>query len=140
MTKGQWVFDPDSGGKKISETVKTRTSVRIRRYAEEHFAGRYIRLDIRFRGQFCYIDAFAEPDVAPDCPPLDWGETHQEMVERLRNSPVHLCRLRFFGNEDRWGYAFFTYSIEKYELSVFPSGDFLGTPEDAFLVSANMYL
>lgn len=140
MSKGQWVFDPDSGGTKIPESVKGRTSARIRRYAEEHFSGRYARLEIRYRGQFCYVDAFSEPDVAPDWPPPDWGETHDEMVERLRNTPTHLCRLRYFGNEERWGFAFFTYSNEKYELSIFPSGDFFGTPEDAFQVSANMYL
>jgi hypothetical protein len=38
------------------------------------------------------------------------------------------------------GFAFYTYSNEKYELSVYPDGEFFGEPEDAFLVSANMYL
>jgi hypothetical protein len=52
---------------------------------------------------------------------------------------VHLCRLRYFG-DDRWGFAFYTYSNEKYELSVFSDGDFIGTPEDAFLISAGVYL
>jgi hypothetical protein len=49
-----------------------------------------------------------------------------------------LCRLRYFGNDD-WGFAFFTYSQEKYELSVYPNGEFTGKPEDAFLTAA-MYL
>jgi len=57
----------------------------------------------------------------------------------MRNTPTHLCRLRYFG-DDRWGFAFFAYSSEKYELSMFPSGEFLGTPEDAFFVSAQGYL
>ncbi|HEY3079142.1 MAG TPA: hypothetical protein VGM69_04485 [Chloroflexota bacterium] len=60
-------------------------------------------------------------------------------MERLRNTPTHLCRLRYFGDEERWGFAFYTYSNERYELAVFPSGEFLGPPEDAFDVSA-MYL
>ena len=34
-------------------------------------------------------------------------------------------------NVDAW-----TYSSEKYELSVFPNGEFLGKPEDAFMASA----
>lgn len=136
----QWVFDPDSGGVKIPEVVKRRTEKRIRRYAEKHFAGRYTRLDIRFRGQFCYIDVYTEPHVAEGWPPPDWPETREEMIERLRNTPTHLCRLRYFGDEDRWGFAFYTYSREKYELSVFPSGDFFGTPEEAFHVSASAYL
>jgi hypothetical protein len=37
-------------------------------------------------------------------------------------------------------FAFYTYSGERYELSVFPSGDFLGRPEEAFHVSAEAYL
>ncbi len=140
MPRKQWVRDPNSGGVKIPEAVKTRTRERILRYAEQHFAGRYTRLDIRFRGQFCYIDAYTEPDVSPGWPPPDWPETREEMIERLRDTPTHLCRLRYFGKEDAWGFAFYTYSNEKYELSIFPSGDFYGPPEEAFHVSAEMYL
>jgi hypothetical protein len=40
---------------------------------------------------------------------------------------------------DDWGFAFYTYSNEKYELSVFSNGQFIGKPEDAFAASA-MYL
>ncbi|MBI3978255.1 MAG: hypothetical protein HY331_08725 [Chloroflexi bacterium] len=138
--RGQWVFDPDHGGKHIPEAVRRRIEHRIRRYAEEHFAGGYTRLDIRFRGQFCYIDAYTEPDLPPDWPPPGHPETRAEAEERLRQLPTHLCRLRYFGNDDRWGFAFYTYSNERYELSVFPSGEFLGKPEDAFHVSARMYL
>ena len=61
------------------------------------------------------------------------------MQERLRNTPTHLCRLRYFG-DDRWSFGFFTYSNERYELSVFPSGEFFGTPEEAFQVAAGVYL
>jgi hypothetical protein len=139
MPRGMWVFDPDSGGQKIPERVKLDVKRRIERLAEDRFAGQYTRLDIRFRGQFCYIDAYQEPDATPGWPPEDWPETRDEYLERLRNTPTHLCRLRYFGG-DRWGFAFYTYSNEKYELSVYPDGEFLGKPEDAFLVSANMYL
>lgn len=136
----QWVFDPDHGGKRISDAVKLRTEQRIRRFAEQHFAGRYTKLDVRFRGQFCYIDAYTEPEPTPNWPPADWPESREEYLERLRNTPTHLCRLRFFGDEERWGFAFYTYSNERYELSMFPSGDFFGTPEEAFQVSAGAYL
>ena len=133
-SRKQWVFDPDSGGKKIPESVKGDIEQRISRVAEEHFKGKYTRLDIRFRGQFCYIDAFCEPQVDENWPPNDWPETREEYIERLRKTPIHLCRLRYFGN-DRWGFAFYTYSNEKYELSVYPNGEFFGKPEDAFLAS-----
>src|SRR5438067_1545742 len=133
MPQRQWVFDPDSGGVKITDPVKRRTEARIRRVAEVEFAGRYTRLDIRFRGQFCYIDAYTEPaPPGENWPPPDWPETREEYLERLRNTPTHLCRLRYFGNEERWGFAFYTYSNERYELSVFPSGEFFGSPEEAF--------
>ncbi|HEY8744203.1 MAG TPA: hypothetical protein VIU62_13945 [Chloroflexota bacterium] len=137
----RWVFDPDHGGVRVPEAVQRRTEQRLRRYAEEHFAGRYTRLEIRFRGQFCYIDAFTEPEeTGPNWPPADWPETREEHLERLRNTPTHLCRLRYFGKEEGWGFAFYAYSSERYELSVYPSGEFLGPPEAAFHVAAEAYL
>ena len=139
--RGTWVWSPDRGGLRIPEPVQRRTEARLRRCAEEYFAGRYTRLEIRFRGQFCYIDAYTEPEEpGPDWPPADWPETREEYLERLRTTPIHLCRLRYFGDEERWGFGFFAYSSEKYELSVFPSGEFFGPPADAFQVSAQLYL
>ena len=31
--------------------------------------GKYTRIDVRFRAQFCYIDAYKEPYVPADLPP-----------------------------------------------------------------------
>jgi hypothetical protein len=78
--------------------------------------------------------------VGPDGPPPDWPESREEMLERLRHSATHLRRLRYFGDEERWGFAFYTYGGERYELSVLPSGEFPGPPEEAFHVSAEAYL
>ncbi len=36
MSPREWLFDPDSGGKKIPELTKFTTEERIRRYAEAH--------------------------------------------------------------------------------------------------------
>jgi hypothetical protein len=131
-----WVFDPDSGGTPIPEPVRQRTEERLRR-----FAGRYTRLDVRFRGQFCYVDAYTEPEPpTASWPPPDWPETREAYLERLRATPTHLCRLRYFGDEEGWGFAFYTYSNERYELSVFPSGEFVGPPEEAFRAAAGAYL
>jgi hypothetical protein len=141
MPHKHWVFDPDSGGVKIPEAVKRRIEAHLRRYAEEHFAGYYTKLDIRFRGQFCYIDAYTEPvPPGPDWPPSGWPESREEYIERLRNTPTHLCRLRYFGNEADWGFAFYSYGSARYELSVFPSGEFFGSPEEAFQISTELYL
>jgi hypothetical protein len=136
----QWVFSPNSGGQKIPEGVKRDVTQRIQRVAEQHFKGKYTRLDIRFKGQFCYIDAYTEPPrSATGSLPKDWPESPEEYVERRRNTPTHLCRLRYFGNE-RWGYAFYTYSHERYELTFFPNGEYFGKPEDAFGEAAQLYL
>ena len=139
MTTKQWQLDPNSGGQKIPPTVRADVERRIRAMAEKEFKGKYTRLEIRFKNQFCYIDAYTEPVLTESWPPADWPETREEYVERLRNSPVHLCRLRYFG-DDKWGFAFYTYSNEKYELSAYDDGQFTGKPEQAFRISANVYL
>lgn len=136
-----WDFDPDSGGVKVPETVKQRTEARLREVAAGEFAGRYTRLDIRFRGVFCSVDVYTEPEPpGPNWPPPNWPETTEQYLERLRNTPTHLCRLRSFGPGDRWSFGFYTYSNERYELSIFPSGDFFGTAEDALRIAAGVYL
>ena len=110
-----WVYNPHVGGVTIPPQVRHRTERRIRAYAEAHYSGTFERLEVRFRGALCYIDAYVEdpPDV-----------------------PLHLCRLRYFRNEDAWSMAFFTYSNEKYEPCMFRNGTFVGTPEEAFEMAA----
>jgi hypothetical protein len=134
--KGVWVRDPNAGGVKISPAVRTRVTERINRHAEAHYAGKYTRLDIRFKGTFCYIDAYTEPDEPGPGLLKITGETREEYLERVRATPTHLCRLRYFGREEEWGVAFYTYSNDRYELSVFPTGSFYGTVEDAFEIGA----
>jgi len=141
MPSKQWVFDPNSGGVKIKQPVKNRTEKRIRAYAETNLAGRYTQLNIRFRSQFCYVDAYTEPEPpGPDWPPPNWPESREQFLERLRNTPFHLFRLRYFGDEESWGLAFYSYAQEKYELSVFPNGEFFGTPEVALQTAADFHL
>ena len=134
------MFSPDIGGVKISEAVQRDVQKRLEALAVKHFTGKYTRLDIRFKAQFCYIDAYTEPPkLTKSWPPKDWPETREDYLERLRNTPTHLCRLRYFGDE-RWGWSFYTYSHEKYEFSYFPNGQPFGKPEEAFLVAATIYL
>ena len=132
-----YMFNPQVGGKKISPEVQVRVQARILAFAQKHYHGKYIRLDIRFHGQFCYIDAFKEPQVMPGWPPKDWGETSEEFAERLRNTAIHLCRLRYFGQEDAWSFAFYAYSDDAYKPCIYPqSSSWMGTPEQAFDASA----
>ena len=130
-----WVLDPHSGGNKISEAVRRDTITRLEQHAAAHCAGLYTRLDIRFRGALCYIDAFTEPEEPSASLLRTTSETRQQFVERLRATPLHLCRLRHF-SADRWSLAFYTYSNERYEPCVFPNGTFFGTPEEGLDVGA----
>ena len=57
MSKKVWGFDPHSGGEKIPDTIKDSVRKRIEDFAAEHYQGLYAHLDIRFKGQFCYVDA-----------------------------------------------------------------------------------
>jgi hypothetical protein len=136
MMKKVWVQDPHSGGVKIPERIMDTIRNRIVGYAEKHYSGKYVRIDVRFKGCFCYIDAYTEPFVPEDYDSLLLGETREEYIERRRNIPTHLCRLRYKGDEERWTMAFYTYSHDKYEPSVFDHGGFFGTPEEAFQTSA----
>ena len=110
-----WIYNPHVGGRPIPPTVRLRTEQRIRAHATVHYAGRFWELAIRFRSAFCYIDAW---------------------VDETDAGLFHLCRLRFLGDEQAWSLALYTYSHERYEPSVFPTGSFQGTPEEAFDLAA----
>ncbi len=130
-----WVYNPHTGGKNIPPVVRDRTERRILDYAARHYPGKFIRVDVRFRGALCYIDVYTEPDLPGGCRPPG-GETRDQWIERLRSTPTHLCRIRYFGNEDRWSFAFYTYAHEKYEPNFLITGEDHGTPEEAFATSA----
>lgn len=130
----------NSSGVKIKDNVKRRTKERILRYAESNLAGRYTILDIRFKSYFCYVDAYTEPALPDNDWPPDFPETREEHIERLRNTPYHLFRLKYFGDDEKWGLAFYNYASEKYESSFLPSGDFLSTPEEALQTAAEFHL
>ena len=73
-----WVYNPHSGGKKAPPAVQERIRDRILKHAAKKYAGRYDRIDVRFRGALCYVDAYVESSPYP----------------------LHLVRLRYNGNED----------------------------------------
>ena len=125
-----------TGGVKIPDAVKKRVTRRILEHADRLFAGRFTRIDVRFRGPLCYIDAYLEPVVSDNWPPASWEISREQYIEDRRTTPMHLCRIRYFGDEEQWSLAFFTYSNETYQPCVFHNGDFLGTPEEAFDIGA----
>ena len=136
--KKQWALDPNAGGRTVPPTLKKETKRRIEAYAAKHYEGQYERIDVRFRGVFCYIDAYQEPNLPPSWPLDRPEETRAQAIERIRQTPIHLCRLRFF-DPDRWSLAFYKYSDSVYAPAIFPSGQWFGTPEEGFDVGA-LYL
>ena len=87
-----WVYNPHTGGLKIPAAVREQTERRIQAYAAKRHAGKYTRLEIRFRGALCYIDAYVEPAKPTAALLQALGETRKEHLERLRTTPLHLCR------------------------------------------------
>ena len=135
-TRGKtWVFDPQSGGKPIPASTQNLVRQRILAHAQKHYAGKFARIDVRFHGSLCYIDAYK--DAPPDSEQLAklCRVSLEEYVEGYRNTPTHLVRLRHFDLE-RWSLAFYTYSNERYEPCVYPHGSWFGTVEQAFDVGA----
>lgn len=126
-----WIYNPHTGGKKILTAVQDRVRARILAHAAKQHPN--VRIHVRFKGALCYVDAYREPDARTTYVPE--GMTLEQAMEQVRNSPIHLVRMRHFA-EDRWSLAFYKYSDEKYEPSVFQSGQDFGTPEEGFDVGA----
>ena len=73
---------------------------------------------IRYRAKFAYIDAA-----------LADGDDN-----------VQLCGLRDTGHPEMWGFALFTYSGERCEDNLLPTGLPFGTPEQALDCACGLYL
>lgn len=111
--QGRCGFKPNSGGKPVPELVRS---------ARKHACAAMPRSDT--------LDVVGAWIFGFERSP----------ATSMRATPVHLCRLRYFGDEHGGGFGFFAYSRDNYELSVFASGQFFGPREDAFEVSAKVYL
>lgn len=139
MPSKGWFFDPSKGGLSIPKAVQERTRNRILRLASKQSGEKITKVEVFFRAKFCYIDAYQEP-VPPSRGLLAaLGESKARYLERMRSTPLHLCRLRYF-RDDRWSLAIYTYSHNRYETAVFPDGDFMGTPEAAFALCMEAWL
>jgi hypothetical protein len=135
-----WQFNPSGGGRPVPDTVRRETRSAILDHGQRYFDGRYREFDVRFKAQFCYVDAYVEPaEPVADEASADPGGTRGEDLEQIRSSALQLCRLRFFA-PDRWSLAIYSYAQERYEASVFADGGFVGRPQDGFDLAANLYL
>jgi hypothetical protein len=72
---------------------------------------------VRYRGQFAYLDGhLADGEAMP------------------------LCRLRYGGSANRWGFAIYLASRGGYEDSILPTGHSTGSPEEAIDCACGLYL
>lgn len=134
--KRVWTLDPHSGGVKIPDRTKRDVQTRLQACFAALGHDKAYRLEVRFRGALCYIDAYKTPDPGPSPNLVAYWESQGWNVEEgkaaYRQEPTHLGRLRHFA-ADRWSYAFYTYSNERYEATVL-DGDWFGTPEQALAI------
>ena len=105
-----WCIDPQSGGTKIPPDNYHLILAQAAAHEEKQAWYPEFKLKLRFKGQFCYLDAFEE------------GE-----------EPFPIGRLRYF-HDNKWTLAFYTYSNERYEPCIYPSGQWEGTIEEALRV------
>ena len=88
-------------------STKTSLAQRLSQRARQRWPA-LANVEVRFRGQFAYVDG-----QLPD------GEAQP------------LCRLRYGGSASIWGFAIYRASHEDYQDSILPHGQLAGTPEDA---------
>ena len=105
-------------------TVMTRppdsVKIALQQRLDTHQRARWPQLtclQVRFRGDYAYIDAVTTDDEI-------WP----------------LCRLRYTGRIDDWGFAIHLASRDGYEDSVLPTGQPTGTPEQALDCACGLYL
>jgi hypothetical protein len=72
--KKVWMFNPHAGGKKILPATQDAVRNRILAHAEKKYKGKYSRIDIKFRGALCYMDAYQEPQVGKKHPTAAFGK------------------------------------------------------------------
>jgi hypothetical protein len=100
----------------IPETARRALIRRLEAHRQQRWP-ELLKLDIRYRGSFAYIEGTtSEDDTLP------------------------LCRLRWLGSAQRWGFAVYLASKDGYEDSVLPSGSFTGEPEEALDCACGLYL
>lgn len=117
----------------IPEPVRADLKRRLEAHAAVHWKARCRKVQVRFRGIFAYVDALPVRHFFMP------GLTAEQRAQ-IEATPTHLCRLRYQGRPDSWGFAFYKYSDERYEDSFLPNGSFNGTPEECFDCAANVYL
>ena len=97
-------------------STKTSLGQRLSQRARERWPD-LMQVTVRFRSQFAYVQGH-----------LAGGEVQP------------LCRLRYGGYANSWGFAIYRASHDDYQDSILPTGDFAGTAEAALDCACGLYL
>ncbi|MGH3496721.1 MAG: hypothetical protein ACRDRT_04190 [Pseudonocardiaceae bacterium] len=99
----------------IPEPARAKLEHRLHRRRDQRWPA--LRdLAVRYRGDFAYITGTDD------------------------DGPLPLCRLRYSGSPDQWGFACYLASKDGYQDSILPTGSFTGTPEEALDCACGLYL
>jgi len=101
---------------KIPDSTKSSVDQRLNQRARQRWP-QIRRVDTRFRAGFAYLDA-----VLPD------GDV------------LPLCRLRYVGYANDWGFAIYRASHHDYQDSWLPTGLPTGPAEEALDTACGLYL
>jgi len=102
---------PPKGGIIIPPNQQENVSAQAYAYALTRPWNDEYQLQMRFKGKFCYFD----------------GKHVNE------DNPFPLGRITYFEN-NVWALAFYTYSNERYEPSLYRSGKWFGSIEEAISI------
>lgn len=98
------------------ESTKNSLRYRLLTHARQRWP-QVASLDVRYRGQFAYVQAqLADGTVQP------------------------LIRLRYGGSARHWGFGLYLASSDRYEDQILPSGLPIGSPEEALDCACGLYL
>jgi len=100
---------------KIPTSTQTSLWQRLTSHAEQRWP-QIDRINTRYRAGFAYVDAVVD------------GGT------------LRLCRLRYAGYANQWGFAIYRASHDDYEDSYLPTASPVGTCEEALDTACGLYL
>jgi hypothetical protein len=98
------------------ESTKISLGQRLRERARERWPA-LATVDVRHRGGFAYVTG-----------------------ELADGTALPLCRLRYGGYANQWGFAIYLASKDGYQDSILPSGYPVGTAEEALDCACGLYL
>lgn len=98
------------------ESTKNSLGQRLRAHARQRWPA-LAHLDVHHRGGFAYITG-----------------------ELADGTTLPLCRLRYGGYANQWGFAIYLASKDGYEDSTLPTGHRVGTAEEALDCACGLYL